>query len=194
MRGEIKESPQIFCMYRLGEKIRGDRPLREIKRTCDELLKTMNVTFERMYSTTGRPSIPPEILLKSQLLIALHSVRSDRLFCEQLDYNFLFRWFLDMEGDEARFDHSTFSKNRERLLKHEVAERFFERVVKHARENNLLLDDHFTVDGTLIESLASLKSFRRKGGSSSRGRRKQPDSGFPREETEQRDACFEHGS
>lgn len=165
MRGETKDSPQIFCMFRLDEKIRQDHPLREIKRTCDELLKSMNVTFERMYSAIGRPSIPPEILLKSQLLIALYSVRSDRLFCEKLDYDFLFRWFLDMDGDEESFDHSTFSKNRERLLEHEVAEKFFERVVGHARKKNLLSGDHFTVDGTLIESLASLKSFRRKDGS-----------------------------
>lgn len=165
MRGDLKDSPQMFCMFRLEEKIRPNHPLRAIKKTCDEILKSMNGTFESMYARTGRPSIPPEILLKSQLLIALYTVRSDRLFCEKLDYDFLFRWFLDMDGDETSFDHSTFSKNRERLLEHEVAEKFFEKVVGQARAKGLLSDDHFTVDGTLIESLASLKSFRRKDGS-----------------------------
>jgi transposase len=115
-----------------------------------------------MYSDTGRPSIPPERLLKSLLLIALYSVRSDRLFCETLDYNILFRWFLDMNLEEASFDASSFSKNRERLLTHNVSQRFFDAVVKLARKCQLLSDEHFTVDGTLIEAWASMKSFKPK--------------------------------
>jgi transposase len=115
-----------------------------------------------MYSSVGRPSIPPERLLKSQILMALYTVRSDRQFCEQLDYNLLFRWFLDMNADEPTFDASSFSRNRDRLLDHDVAAKFFAAVVDQAREAHLMSHDHFTVDGTLIEAMASLKSFRRK--------------------------------
>ena len=115
-----------------------------------------------MYSAVGRPSISPERLLKASLLMALHTVRSERMFCEQLDYNFLFRWFLDLEADEASFDHSTFSRNRARLLEHAVADEFFRAVVAEARALQLLSAEHFTVDGTLIEAWASLKSFKRK--------------------------------
>ena len=110
----------------------------------------------------GRPSIPPERLLKASLLIALYSVRSERAFCEELDYHLLFRWFLDMSLVEPGFDASTFTKNRERLLKHEVGQRFFDEVVAQAQERRLLSDEHFTVDGTLIEAAASLKSFKRR--------------------------------
>jgi transposase len=115
-----------------------------------------------MYSAVGRPSIPPERLLKASLLMALHTVRSERMFCEQLDYNLLFRWFLEKDVTEPSFDHSTFSRNRARLLEHTVADEFFRAVVGQARALQLLSDEHFTVDGTLIEAWASLKSFRRK--------------------------------
>jgi transposase len=115
-----------------------------------------------MYSAVGRPSIPPERLLKASLLMALYTVRSERLFCEQLDYNLLFRWFLDMNMDEKSFDPTVFTKNRERLLKHNVASKFFGAIVEQARVAGLMSDEHFTVDGTLIEAWASLKSFRRK--------------------------------
>jgi transposase len=125
-------------------------------------LAQLSPLFDEMYSAVGRPSIPPERLLKASLLMALHTVRSGRLSCEQLDYNFLFRWFLDLETDEASFDHSTFSRNRARLLEHEVAGEFFRAVVEQARGLNLLSDEHFTVDGTLVEAWASLKSFKRK--------------------------------
>jgi transposase len=117
-----------------------------------------------MYAGVGRASVAPERLLKSTLLIALYSVRSDRLFCEMLDYNMLFRWFLDMDLEERSFDHSTFSKNRDRLIEHEIAKDFFAGVVRHARSQRLLSDEHFTVDGTLIEAWASLKSLKRKDG------------------------------
>jgi transposase len=137
-------------------------PLRRIKQLADAALEALSATFDEMYAGGGRPSVPPERLLKATLLMAFYSVRSDRLFCEQLDYNLLFRWFLDMDMVEASFDHSTFSKNRERLLEHDVAKKFLAEVVLQARAGKLMSDDHFTVDGTLIEAWASIKSFRRK--------------------------------
>jgi transposase len=114
--------------------------------------------FEQMYSELGRPSIPPERLLKASLLMAMYTVRSERMFCEQLDYNLLFRWFLDLHWDEPAFDHSTFSRNRMRLLKHDVPGELLRTVVSEAHELKLTSDEHFTVDGTLIEAWASLKS------------------------------------
>jgi transposase len=129
---------------------------------ADGVLAELSPTFDEMYSRVGRPSIPPERLLKSQILMALYTVRSDRHFCEQLDYNLLFRWFLDMNVDEPTFDASSFSRNRERLLEHDVAGKFFAAVVAQARAAHLMSHEHFTVDGTLIEAWASLKSFRRK--------------------------------
>jgi transposase len=117
-----------------------------------------------LYGTTGRPSIAPERLLKGQLLIALYSIRSDRAFCEQLDYNLLFRWFFDMSLDEAGLDQSNFSRLRERLVDTDVARRFFEQVLRLAKGQRLLSAEHFTVDSTLIESWASLKSLKKKGG------------------------------
>lgn len=163
MRGRINDAPQLFAMFHVEDRIRPDHPLRRIKECADEILKGMSRTFTAMYSEIGRPSTPPEQLLKSQLLIALYSVRSDRLFCDRLDTDLLFRWFLDMDLDAPSIDHSTFSRNRERLLEHEVAAKFFEKVVEFARGKKLLSHEHFTVDGTLIESLASMKSFRPKG-------------------------------
>jgi transposase len=140
-------------------------PLRRIKTLADALLKELSPTFERMYSVMGRPSIPPERLLKGNLLMALYTVRSERLFCEQLDYNLLFRWFLDMDMEEPSFDPTSFTKNRERLIKHDVAGEFFAAVVAQAKAEALMSSEHFTVDGTLIEAWASLKSFKRKEGS-----------------------------
>jgi transposase len=137
-------------------------PLRAMKEMAEAALKEMSPLFDAMYSTVGRSSIPPERLLKASLLMAFYTVRSERLFCEQLDYNILFRWFLDMNMEEPSFDHSTFSKNRERLIAHEVAKEFFLTVVAQARAAGLMSDEHFTVDGTLIEAWASLKSFRKK--------------------------------
>lgn len=162
MRGQLNESPQLFAMFHVEERIRKDHPLRRIKEVADEVLSKMSRTFTAMYSDIGRPSTPPETLLKSQLLMALYSVRSDRLFCDKLDTDLLFRWFLDMDIDAPSIDHSTFSRNRERLLEHEVAGKFFAKVVEFARGKKLLSSEHFTVDGTLIESLASMKSFQPK--------------------------------
>lgn len=162
MRGTDDKQASMFSVVSPERRIPGDHPLRRIKAVADEILAGLSKTFDAMYSSVGRPSIPPERLLKSQILIALYSVRSDRQFCEQLDYNLLFRWFLDMSADEPTFDASSFSRNRDRLLDHDVAAKFFAAVVEKARAAHLMSHDHFTVDGTLIEAMASLKSFRRK--------------------------------
>jgi transposase len=162
MRGEERRQRSMLMVLNLEERIPEDHPLRHIKQLADTVLGKMSPTFDQMYSAVGRPSIPPERLLKASLLMALHTVRSERLFCQQLEYNLLFRWFLDMGLDEASFDHSSFSANRARLLEHEVAGEFFRGVVEQARVLHLLSSEHFTVDGTLIEAWASLKSFKRK--------------------------------
>ena len=162
MRGESSGQQDAFSYVGLEERVPIDHPLRTIRARADEAIKALEPMFARMYSDTGRPSIPPDRLLKAQLLIALYSVRSDRQFCESLSWNLLFRWFLGMTMDEPGFVQSTFSKNRERLLEHEVARGFFAQVLRQAKAERLLSEEHFTVDGTLIESLASLKSVRRK--------------------------------
>jgi len=136
-----------------------DHPLRAIKVRADEALRAMSPLFDEMYGSTGRPSIPPETLLKGQLLIALYSVPSERQLCEQLRYNLLYRWFLDMDMSSPVFDVTVFTKNRERLLKHQACEAFFKQVVEQARAEGLLSGEHFSVDGTLIEAWASMKSF-----------------------------------
>lgn len=163
MRGSNDTQSFMFSYLSPEQRVPEHHPLRAIKTYADGVLQELSATFNAMYSTMGRPSIPPERLLKAQLLIALYSVRSDRLFCEMLDYNILFRWFLDMNMEEPSIDATTFTKNRDRLLEHQVAVKFFDTVVRLARKEDLLSDDHFTVDGSLIEACASLKSFRPKG-------------------------------
>ncbi len=160
MRGHEESQGFMFSYVSPEERVPADHPLRRIKGLADGALRSLSRTFDRMYATEGRPSIPPERLLKAQLLIALYTIRSERLFCETLDYNMLYRWFLGMSLDERSFDATTFTKNRDRLLAHEVAGRFLQAVVQQAQEAGLLSDEHFTVDGTLIEAWASLKSFR----------------------------------
>ena len=167
MRGEVNPQGHVFSYFSPEERVAPNHPLRSIKLYADGALKSIRPVLEGMYSAIGRPSIPPERLLKSSLLMALYSVRSDRLFCESLDYNILFRWFLDMSMEEASFDASSFSKNRERLVEHEVALKFFDAVVREARGLKLLSDEHFSVDGTLIEAWASMKSFQKKDGGGS---------------------------
>lgn len=164
MRGKRQEQRSLLMVGSVEERIAAQHPIRRIKVLADRALAKMGSVFDAMYAETGRPSVPPERLLKAQLLIALFSVRSDRQFCEQLDYNLLFRWFLDLELDEKSFDASTFSRNRERLIRHEVAEQFLAAVVEEAKKAQLLSPDHFSIDGTLIESWASMKSFRPKDG------------------------------
>ena len=159
-RGRQQSQVTMLAFVNLDERVPMDHPLRTIKRLADAALADLSPLFDAMYAQEGRPSIPPERLLKANLLIALYSVRSERAFCEELDYHLLFRWFLDMDLLEPSFVATTFSKNRQRLLEHAVAERFFAAVVGQAAGQGLLSDEHFTVDGTLIEAAASLKSFR----------------------------------
>jgi transposase len=163
MRGEEKRQENLFHIFSLEERIAVDHPIRGLRNLCDEALGRMSAVFEAMYSDVGRPSVAPETLLKSTVLMALYSVRSENQFCEQLNYNLLFRWFLGLDPSSASFDRTVFSKNRKRLLEHEIGKEFLAVVVEMARERKLLSEDHFTVDGTLIESWASLKSFRPKG-------------------------------
>lgn len=164
MRGHVDPQSSLFSYFSIEERIPAEHPLRAIKAQADAVLASMNAAVEAMYADGGRPSIAPERLLKASLLIALYSVRSERLFCEMLDYNMLFRWFLDMDLEACAFDHSTFSLNRSRLISHDIAKRFFAGIVEQARLRRLLSDEHFTVDGTLIEAWASFKSFKRKDG------------------------------
>lgn len=144
--------------------IPADHPIRSIKKIADHALAKLTPELDGIYAQVGRPSVPPEVLLKAQLLISLYSMRSERLFCERLSYDFLFRWFLDLPGVGSGFDATTFTKNRQRLVDADIPRKFFLAVVAEAGERRLLSDEHFTVDGTLIEANASLKSFRKKGG------------------------------
>jgi len=162
MRGSPPKQTSMVMLASPESVVPKDHPIRRIKKLADAALVRLSPTFDAMYSSEGRPSIPPERLLKGSLLIALFSVRSERLFCEQLGYNLLYRWFLDMDMAEAPFDHSTFSRNRDRLLEHEVAKLFFQAIVTQAKCRHLMSPDHFTVDGTLIEAWASAKSFKAK--------------------------------
>ena len=163
MRGFDRPQTTMLTLVNPEKRVPANHPIRLIKALAEVALKELSPLFEQMYSEVGRPSIPPERLLKASLLMALYTVRSERMFCEQLDYNLLFRWFLDLNWDEPGFDHSSFSRNRARLLEHDVAGEFFRTVVAEARELRLTSDEHFTVDGTLIEAWASLKSLRPKG-------------------------------
>jgi transposase len=147
MRGLQDKQTSMWAFVSIEERIPIEHPLRRIKKLADQQLVKLSGVFNRMYSQVGRPSIAPERVLKSLLLMALYSVRSERQLCEQLRYNLLFRWFLDIELEEESFDATVFSKNRERLLEHEVGRLFFETVVTQARKANLISDDHFSVDG-----------------------------------------------
>lgn len=160
----------MFSYFSPETRVPQTHPLRTIKRDADAVLGSLSGEFDELYAESGRPSIPPERLLKASLLIALYSVRADRMFCEMLDYNILFRWFLDMSLEERGLDQSNFSRLRERLDKSDLACRFFDAVVSEARRRGLMSDEHFTVDGTLIEAWASTaKSLRRKDGPPSDG-------------------------
>src|SRR6266571_413079 len=169
MRGDDNQQEGIFSYFSPEKRVPADHPLRPIRKLVDEILKEMSPQFAKLYSDVGRPSIAPERLLRSLLLQIFYSVRSERMLMEQLQYNLLFRWFVGMEMDETVWNHAVFSKNRERLLNEEIAESFFQRVLERAKAH--MSDEHFTVDGTLIEAWAGQKSFRRKddGGSGSGG-------------------------
>jgi transposase len=160
MRGDDQQQGEVFSYVTLEERVPEDHPLRGVRRTVDQILNEMTREFDRVYSQTGRPSIAPERLLRALLLQVFYSIRSERLLMEQLDYNLLFRWFVGLGINDTVWNHAVFSKNRERLLNQEVARSFFTRVLKQAQP--LLSDEHFTVDGTLIEAWASQKSFQKK--------------------------------
>src|SRR5580704_2563785 len=164
MRGTTPVQPDFLTVVNLNSVVPSDHPLRAIKRRVDTVLQKLSPLFDALYAKEGRASIPPEQLLKARVLMALYTVRSERLFCEQLSYNLLWLWFLDREFAQGSFDHSIFAKNYERVLSTEVAKLFFAEVYDLLRQEGWTSDEHFTADGTLIESWASLKSFVRKDG------------------------------
>lgn len=156
------EQSEMFSYISAERRVPKDHPLRPLRGMVDAALKALGPRFAKLYATSGRPSIPPEKLLRALLLQMLYSVRSERMLMEQLDYNLLFRWFVGLSMDDAVWDVTVFTKNRERLLAGEVAQGFFQQVVAQARAQELLSAEHFTVDGTLIEAWAGHKSFKRK--------------------------------
>lgn len=164
MRGKPQAEPDFLTVINLNQCVPADHPLRAIKRRVDAVLQKLSPLFDDLYEELGRPSIPPEQLLKARVLTALYTIRSERLFTEQLGYNLLWLWFLDREFREGSFDHSVFAKNYERVLSADVAKLFFAEVYDLSRQEGWTSDEHFTADGTLIESWASLKSFVRKDG------------------------------
>lgn len=162
MRGRKAAQTNFICLVNVEDRIPAGHPIREVKKLIGEVFRRLDAEFEDLYAGEGRPSIPPERLLGSKILMALYSVRSDRQFCERLKYDLLFQWFLDLNPDEPSFDASSFSKNQERLLAHHASDLFFATVVELAREHRWVSNDHFSADGTLIEAWASMKSFRPK--------------------------------
>lgn len=177
MRGNDQPDDGVFSYISTEQRVPADHPLRPIREMVNEVLKELSRDFSRIYSRDGRPSIPPEQLLRALLLQVLYSIRSERMLIEQLDYNLLFRWFVGLSMDAGVWNPTTFTKNRDRLLNGRIAEKFFEKVVEHARQARLLSDEHFTVDGTLVEAWAGQKSFKPKGSN------KDDDSTGPRNRT-----------
>ena len=163
MRGDDPRHDAMFSYITPDARVRPDHPLRPIRRMTDVALQRLSARFDALYSTTGRPSIPPEQLLRALLLQILYSVRSERLLMEELDYNILYRWFVGLSLDDQIWDATTFTKNRDRLLRGDIADAFFAEVLAAIRADGLLSDEHFTVDGTLLEAWASHKSFTAKG-------------------------------
>jgi transposase len=167
MRGTDQQQSRVFSYISPEQRVRKDHPLRPIRTMVDEILKQLSPQFHKMYAKVGRPSIPQEQLLRAQLLQMLYSVRSERLLIEEMDYNILFRWFVGLNLDDAAWDATVFTKNRDRLLKAEVTKEFLARVVGQARAKGWTSDEHFSVDGTLLEAWASVKSFQPKDKKSS---------------------------
>ena len=161
MRGHDDRPGHLFSYVSPEQRVPADHPLRAIRQMTDRVLVTLSQKFARMYSDIGRPSIPPEKLLRALLLQVLYTVRSERLLMEQLNYNLLFRWFVGLNMDDAVWDPTVFSKNRDRLLNGDIAALFFQAVLAEAKARDLVSDEHFTVDGTLLEAWASLKSFKK---------------------------------
>lgn len=164
MRGDDQQSGHLFSYLSPEQRVPADHPLRAIRQMTDEALRQLSPQFEAIYATSGRPSVPPEQLLRALLLQALYTVRSERMLVEQLEYNLLFRWFVGLGMDDAVWTPTTFTKNRQRLLAGDIARQFFAAVLTQARRRRLLSDEHFTVDGTLIDAWAGQKSFTRTDG------------------------------
>lgn len=165
MRGKPEQQLAMLSSLSTEDLIPKDHPIRRIRKVVDEVLAEMDGEFDAMYSRIGRPSVPPEQLLKATILMALYTVRSERAFCERLNYDLLFKWFLDLAIDAKSFDPTTFTKNRDRLLEAEIADRFFAAVVRQAQLRRYTSSEHFSVDGTLLQAWASHKSFKPKDGS-----------------------------
>jgi transposase len=159
MRGSDAVTGSMFAFVDIEARIREDHPIRAIRRIVYDTLASLDADFEAMYSDIGRPSIPPERLLRGSLVQMFFSIRSERLLMERLDYDLMFRWFVGLGIDEPVWNHSTYSKNRDRLLEADIARKFLASIVEHPEVSPLLSDEHFTVDGTLINAWASLKSF-----------------------------------
>ena len=164
MRGSDHQQSHIFSYLSPEQRVRKDHPLRAIRVMVDEVLRELSPQFSRMYAREGRPSIAPEKLLRALVVQMLYSIRSERLLVEEIDYNILFRWFVGLNLDEEMWDATTFTKNRDRLLEADVAKRFLAEVVELARKQDFVSDEHFTVDGTLLETWAGAKSFQPKEG------------------------------
>ena len=162
MRGSDKRSGSLFSYVDLEARVRGDHPLRRIRQFTDAALESLSEDFSQLYSGMGRPSVPPEMLLRAMLLQAFYSIRSERQLMERLEFDLLFRWFVGLGIDDPAWDHSSFTKNRDRLLEGEIAAKFLAAVLVQPQVKRLLSTDHFSVDGTLIEAWASMKSFKPK--------------------------------
>src|SRR6476646_10677041 len=163
MRGDDIQQSAMFSYISPEKRVPQNHPLRAIRTITDEVLTKLSRAFTAMYARIGRPSVPPEQILRALLLLVLYTVRSERMLMEQLEYNLLFRWFVGLNVDDPVWDVTVFTKNRTRLLEADIAKKFFNLVVEQARSMDLLSDEHFTVDGTLLEACASLKSFQRIG-------------------------------
>jgi transposase len=171
VRGTPERQLAMLTTLNPGDLIPSDHPIRRIRVVVDAVLGELDDEFDAMYASSGRPSVPPEQLLKATVLMVMYSIRSERAFCERLNYDLLFKWFLGLPIDAKAFDATTFSKNRQRLLDHEIADRFFGAVVRQAKLRRYVSSDHFSVDGTLLEAWASHKSFQPKTGGRHRRRR-----------------------
>ena len=189
MRGSDESRGSLFSYVDLESRVPRDHPLRVMRVIVYDVLASLSGKFEKLYSQMGRPSIPPEKLLRALLLQAFYTIRSERQLMEQLDFNLLFRWFVGLAMDDAVWDAMVFCKNRDRLLEAEVSARLLTGVLEHEKVRRLLSRDHFSVDGTLIEAWASMKSFRPKdgGGEDTPGAAPQRGTGVPRREAFQRD-------
>src|SRR5246500_1827772 len=193
MRGGDLRTEALFSYLSCEARVPLDHPLRPIQKIVDEALGALTGEFDKLYAKLGRPSIPPEKLLRALLLQAFYSVRLEKQLMEQLDYNLLFRWFVGLSVDAAVWDETVFTKNRERLIEGDIARKFMAAVLDQGSVKALLSDEHFSVDGTLIEAWASIKSFRPQGWQRrAAGPGPQWRAGFSRREAQQRDPRFDH--